>query len=224
LNNDIRAFHLPPVPTARLLELLRSYVPVDADDGAVRSRFIAFVAAQRRCLDRALEIGHVTGSAWIVDAAGDRVLLTHHRKLGIWVQPGGHADGDPDLAAVAMREAEEETGLAGLRLWREGIFDLDIHPIPGRDGIPRHEHFDVRFALRTTGSEAFVVSDESHALAWVQLDELERISTEPSLLRMRAKWRAWAAPESPPPLRGSRGATVGVAAGLKTHLHPPIMT
>ena len=173
---------------AALLELLRRYRPIDAADAACRTRFAAFVESQPRCFERALAPGHVTGSAWITDRAGSRVLLTHHRKLDIWVQPGGHADGDSDVAAVAAREALEETGLPGLALRGEGIFDLDIHPIPARSDTPAHEHFDARFAFQATTTENFEVSAESHALAWVPIDELETYSREPSLLRMRDKW------------------------------------
>jgi 8-oxo-dGTP pyrophosphatase MutT (NUDIX family) len=178
----------PAVNRTALLELLETYRPIDAGEAACRDRFVAFVQAQPRCFERALAVGHVTGSAWIVDRSGARVLLTHHRKLDIWVQPGGHADGDPDIAAVAARESREETGLDGLAGDASAVFDLDIHPIPARGDVPAHEHFDVRFAFRATQSEAFIVSDESHALAWVALDELERFTREPSMLRMREKW------------------------------------
>lgn len=173
-----------------LLARLRAYEPLDAADAACRDRFVEFVSAQPRCFERALEIGHVTGSAWIVDRVGRRVLLTHHRKLDIWVQPGGHADGDSDIASVAAREAREETGLVDLAHVGDAILDLDIHAIPARGDVPAHEHFDVRFAFRATTTEAFVVSPESHALAWIELAELERVTREPSLLRMRAKWLA----------------------------------
>jgi len=178
-----------PMHRAALLELLRRYRPNEAAEAACLARFTAFVESQPRCFERSLETGHVTGSAWIMSRDGSRVLLTHHRKLNIWVQPGGHADGDPDVAAVASREALDETGLTGLALRGEGIFDLDIHPIPARGDTPAHEHFDVRFAFQTTTSEDFKVSAESHALAWVALDELETNTREPSLLRMREKWR-----------------------------------
>lgn len=149
---------------------------------------VQFVRENEDCFDRNLTIGHITGSAWIVEASGKRVLLTHHRKLNIWVQPGGHSDGDPDVAAVAFREAREETGISGLEFMDRKIFDVDIHAIPARRDEPRHEHFDVRFALRAVGSNEFVVSDESHDLAWVSLDDLEQFTTEPSMLRMRRKW------------------------------------
>lgn len=177
---------------APLLEHLQAYRPIEADDAACAARFAAFVAGQPRCFERGLEIGHVTGSAWIVDAAGVRVLLTHHAKLDIWVQPGGHCDGDPDVAAVALKEALEETGLRDLERVDAQVFDLDIHTIPARGAVPAHEHFDVRFAFRVRAetSDRFVVSDESHDLAWVRFDELEHYTRERSMLRMRAKWLA----------------------------------
>jgi 8-oxo-dGTP pyrophosphatase MutT (NUDIX family) len=173
---------------APLLQLLRAYSPLDDTDAACRNRFAAFVSAHPDCFERSLAVGHVTGSAWIVDATGTRVLLTHHRKLDIWVQPGGHADGESDLVSVALREAVEETGLADLVPAFDGIFDLDIHGIPARGDTPAHDHFDVRFAFRCNGAEDYVVSEESHDLAWVALDELENRTREPSMLRMREKW------------------------------------
>jgi 8-oxo-dGTP pyrophosphatase MutT (NUDIX family) len=132
--------------------------------------------------------GHFTGSAWVVSADGERALLLHHRKLDIWVQPGGHADGDGDLAAVALREAEEETGLPGLRL-EGGVFDLDRHEIPARGAEPAHYHYDVRFVVRAGHDEAFVVSEESHALAWLPVcDIADDPHADESVRRMARKW------------------------------------
>ena len=96
---------------------------------------------------------------------GDRVLLAHHRKLGRWLQPGGHSDGDPDTLAVALREAREESGL-DVRALDDAIFDIDVHRIPARGREPAHLHFDVRFLVQAE-HDRFRVSDESHALAWV---------------------------------------------------------
>jgi 8-oxo-dGTP pyrophosphatase MutT (NUDIX family) len=115
--------------------------------------------------------GHFTGSAWLVSADGERALLLHHRKLDRWLQPGGHADGDSDLAAVALREAEEETGLSGLRV-DPVVFDLDRHRIPARGAEPEHWHYDVRFLVHAGADEAFVVNDESHAMAWRPIAEI----------------------------------------------------
>src|SRR5215510_11521790 len=91
-----------------------------------------FVAANPNCFERSLQIGHVTGSAWIVDLDRTHALLTHHRKLNKWLQLGGHADGDPDILRVALREAREESNLDAIRPVSENIFDVDIHVIPAR--------------------------------------------------------------------------------------------
>ncbi len=134
--------------------------------------------------------GHFTASAWLVSADGRRTLLTHHRKLGIWLQPGGHADGERDLQVAALKEAEEESGLAGLRI-EPGIFDLDRHRIPEHKGVPEHWHYDVRYVVRAGDDESYVVSDESHDLAWRDIGALERDpDADASLRRMAGKWLA----------------------------------
>ena len=134
--------------------------------------------------------GHYTASSWLVDGAGARVLLTHHRKLDRWLQLGGHADGDRNLARVALHEAEEESGLSGLRV-EPAIFDLDRHWIPERKDVPGHWHYDVRFVVHAGGDEGYVVSDESHDLAW---RDIPAIAADPnadeSMRRMARKWLA----------------------------------
>jgi 8-oxo-dGTP pyrophosphatase MutT (NUDIX family) len=132
--------------------------------------------------------GHFTASCWLVDASGRRVLLTHHRKLDRWLQLGGHADGDRDLARVALREAEEESGLHGLQI-DPMIFDLDRHWIPERGEVPGHWHYDVRYIVRAGVNEEYVVSDESHDLAWREIVGIaEDAGADESMRRMAAKW------------------------------------
>jgi 8-oxo-dGTP pyrophosphatase MutT (NUDIX family) len=137
-----------------------------------------------------LEHGHLTGSAWIVNHAGDKVLLLHHRKLEKWIQPGGHADGEFNLLSVALREAREESGLSSLSPLRTEIFDLDIHVIPERNGEPAHLHYDLRYALTADDTEALQGNNESHALAWIALDGISDVTDEESVLRMQRKWLA----------------------------------
>src|SRR5579859_1374523 len=115
------------------------------------AHFVDFLAGGDRVFLREALEGHFTGSAWLVSADGERVLVTHHRKLGRWLQLGGHADGDSDLARVALREAEEESGLTGLSV-EPDVFDLDRHRIPARAQDPEHWHYDVRYVVRAGAS------------------------------------------------------------------------
>lgn len=170
-----------------LLDELRAYAPADARETVMRDRLVAFVSAHADAFVRALAIGHVTASAWIVDPARTRALLTHHRKLGKWLQLGGHADGDADVRRAALREAREESGLTSLRFVHDGIYDLDVHAIPARPGEPAHDHYDVRFAFEADPDEPLVVSSESKELAWLPLDALYAYGADESVLRLARK-------------------------------------
>jgi 8-oxo-dGTP pyrophosphatase MutT (NUDIX family) len=171
----------------RLLGLIDEYAHRYPDERAVVARFRELLAEHPRCFERDCWAGHITGSAWLVNPAGTHVLLTHHRKLGRWLQLGGHSDGDPDTLQVAIREAEEESGLA-VKSLEDAILDLDVHPIPARKTDPEHFHFDVRFSFVAL-AESFSVSQESLELAWVEIDDLESHTDEPSMLRMAGKWK-----------------------------------
>lgn len=170
-----------------LLQLLRSYRARDARDRECRERFIEFVGSHPDCCERTLAIGHVTGSAWITNHPRTRFLLTFHKKLGLWLQLGGHADGETDLVAVALREAREESGLAEIALVSEEIFDLDIHLIPAGNGVPQHYHYDVRFLCEADDAAPLAISDESHDLRWLNREEVAARTLEESILRMLRK-------------------------------------
>jgi len=132
--------------------------------------------------------GHITGSAWIIDESRENVLLTHHAKLNRWLQPGGHADGNEDIFEVALREAVEETGLTSLRLINPSFFDIDIHVIPARKEFPEHDHYDVRFLFEAKRTDSLVVSEESHDLAWININNLMTTTGKnDSILRMAEK-------------------------------------
>ena len=148
---------------------------------------IRFVETHEDCLLRTCAPGHLTGSAWVVDASRTRTLLTHHRKLEKWLQLGGHADGDPDLLAVALREAGEESGLTRLRTVTAEIFDVDRHWIPERKGEPGHYHYDLRFMIEADPGEPLVVTSESKELAWVNVADVTALNPEESMARMVRK-------------------------------------
>jgi 8-oxo-dGTP pyrophosphatase MutT (NUDIX family) len=189
-----------------LRKLLERYAPTDAHEMAMKARLEAFLDAAERLAGDAYgrELageepcwGHVTGSAWVVNDDYTQVVLVHHAKLDKWVQPGGHCDGEADAANVARREAEEETGLAVEPISAE-IFDIDVHEIPEYWRTPAHCHYDVRFLLRADSGQTPVVSDESHAARWFDLDAALRQSGEESNTRMVEKTRqlaaGWTAP------------------------------
>ncbi len=174
--------------SSTLIEDLREYATRLPQDSTKVTEFLALADDPSDPFVRQRLAGHFTGSAWLVSADGQRVLLTQHRKLGRWLQLGGHADGERDLAGVALREAEEESGLSALMVERT-IFDLDRHWIPQRKDEPGHWHFDVRFVVRATSSEAFAVGEESIDLAWRRIDDIAADSrADESLRRMAERW------------------------------------
>jgi len=129
--------------------------------------------------------GHFTASAFVLSPEEDALLLIHHRRLDRWLQPGGHFEPeDDDVFAAALREALEETGAEGLRLYggHRTLFDLDIHTIPAGRGEPAHEHFDLRVLLETS-SRRLSESEEVKGAAWVPLDEVAQHESDASVLR-----------------------------------------
>ena len=165
---------------------LEAYLPHSPAQAAERDRMLAFLDAHpadahlRSCLE-----GHLTASCLLLDARGERGLLTHHRKLGRWLQLGGHCDGDANLAHVAWLEATEESGIAGIEVDPTPV-DLDFHVIPARPGEPEHLHLDARFLARAPAGAREVVSHESLELGWFGPDELSGIDTDGSVTRLFA--------------------------------------
>ncbi len=174
-----------------ILEKLARHIPYDAHERESLRRIIEFVSTTLPCFDRSHLAGHVTGSAWVLNHDGTKVLLTHHRKLNKWLQLGGHCDGDANVLRVAIREAQEESGVTDIEPLTDAVFDVDVHPIPQHGETPAHDHYDIRFLLRVTSESAAAniqISDESHDLAWFARDEIERLDTDESVRRMTKKW------------------------------------
>jgi len=169
-----------------LIRLLEAHVPRDDTERRHLAHTLDFVGRTPACTSRLTLEGHVTASAWILSPDRRAALLTHHRKLDRWLQPGGHVEDDPSIQAAAVREAREESGILALALADPAIFDVDVHLIPARKGEPDHFHFDLRFLIHS-GTRDFAVGEESIDLAWVELASLARDETDPSILRMVRK-------------------------------------
>jgi 8-oxo-dGTP pyrophosphatase MutT (NUDIX family) len=164
--------------------ILEHYAPRDEEQRTTRAALLAFIdrhpqdAHLRSCLE-----GHLTASALVIDESRGQALLTFHKKLGRWLQLGGHCDGDANLPGAALREACEESGIAELVIDPAPI-DLDIHTIPARPGEPEHLHLDTRFLVYAPAGARETLSAESLSLGWFGPGELGPIETDASVRRL----------------------------------------
>ncbi len=174
-----------------LFNLLNRYLECWPEEESTILRIRALMNSHSDCFLRTCIPGHITGSAWIVSSDQQRCLLTHHRKLDRWLQLGGHADGETNVEEVALREAQEESGMTAFELHRNDNqlvpLDVDVHEIPAHGTEPAHEHHDIRFLLIAGPGQELTISDESKDLRWFNRDELLETTREESVLRMLRK-------------------------------------
>jgi 8-oxo-dGTP pyrophosphatase MutT (NUDIX family) len=185
-----------------LIQMLDRYLALYPDEQAMVDRIVELVENHADCFERSCRPGHITGAAWVVSSDRRRVALVHHRKLGRWLQPGGHADGDGDVAMVAWREATEELGLTHLTIVETGgtlvPLDVDVHDIPARyDAAGKlvddaHQHYDIRY-LFVAHDQTLTVSHESHAVEWFDDPGVRSLTDEASVLRLLDKTARWLA-------------------------------
>jgi 8-oxo-dGTP pyrophosphatase MutT (NUDIX family) len=174
-----------------LLTLLDQHRTRFMDEIAYVRFAIDHIRQNENVFDRKMSV-HVTGSAWVVSPDREHVLLMHHRKYNQWFQFGGHADGDPDVLRVALKETSEETGLdpSQIRLLDNAIFDVDHHVVPAIGTVPYHEHIDIRFVVEIDDSITIPGNNESHEVKWFPVHHVLRINNLRSTYRMLEKTRA----------------------------------
>lgn len=200
---------MSPRPTdyrARIYDALQNFAQKHPEQKITADAMLRFIGETPQCFERSHQAGHITGSAWLINPTGSKALLTLHHKLGRWMQTGGHADGDPDVLRVALREAEEESGIAGISPVHEDIFDIDIHEIPAREdrNEPAHYHYDIRYLLRAP-HEDYVISEESDDLKWWDEQEITTREAELDEAVRRMAQRYY----------GSEGKKISVCATLR---------
>ncbi|KRC54746.1 MULTISPECIES: NUDIX hydrolase [unclassified Nocardioides] len=169
------------------LRVLADWRAPDAAEEALRVRYVRHLESTPDGMWRASYPDHVTAGTLVIDATGDNVLLNLHRKAGRWFHFGGHAEeADATLAAVALREAHEESGLTALAFHPEPV-QLDLHTVPfcgDRGGV---NHLDVRYVAAAPAAAEAVVSDESLAVRWWPVDALPEL--EPAMHALIARAR-----------------------------------
>lgn len=172
------------------VESLEKYEPMDTIEFGHKKQILDFFATSDNNFDRSNLSGHITGSAWLLNSDKTKALLTHHRKLNRWLQLGGHADGSADVLDVAIREAQEESGIDRVFVIQGEIFDVDAHLIPANatKGEPEHYHYDIRYIL-WTDQDDFKVSHESKDLKWISAQDAQKELTDDSFVRIIKKWK-----------------------------------
>jgi len=168
--------------------MLEKYQPTTPQERSYKNRMMDFIIQHDDCFERTLEIGHITGSAWLLNKDHTKALLMHHTKLDQWFQLGGHCDGNPDVLNVAVKEAQEESGIQHISPINDGIFDIDIHLIPTNKKEKEHYHYDVRFLLHVTSNEQVIQNNESKELRWIGKNYDELPTDSESVVRMFRKW------------------------------------
>lgn len=173
----------------QLQTLLQHYYPKDGNEQKFKQQMIEFINKYTNtCFERSLEVGHFTGSSWLLNKNKNKALLMHHTKLDKWFQLGGHCDGDPDVLGVSIKESQEESGIVNIEPISNEIFDIDIHLIPENKYNKAHYHYDVRFLLYVTSDEEIVQNRESKELRWIDKDPKNLPTNTPSIIRMFNKW------------------------------------
>lgn len=178
--------------TRALLQSLEAYHPHDAQEKESVDKAIALLQQTSDCFLRSDFPNHFVAGVWLVSPDGDKALLMHHAFLGRWLQCGGHADGHVNLLNVALREAQEESGIENILPLSPEVFDVDVHDIPAnaKKNEPAHVHYSVNYLMRAL-DEQFFGNAESLAVKWFTVDELDRLDVSPSVARMREKWKNW---------------------------------
>ena len=172
----------------QLLRQLAAYRPYNEQEAADRALILECLTAHEDIFSRENRLAHMTASAWVVNRARTKVLMAYHNIYRSWSWLGGHADGDADLLAVALREVSEESGLAAQHVraadTASGIFSLEVLTVDGHEKrgayVPSHLHLNVTYLVEADEEKLlYIKEDENSGVAWFTPEEALAASTEP---------------------------------------------
>lgn len=167
-----------------IIDDIMAYQPSNEQEEKDKSFILAYIAANPGCFFRTDRTAHMTASAWVVNRERTKVLMVYHKLYDSWAWTGGHADGEEDLLAVAIKECREETGVKDVKPVREDIFSLEVLTVDGHEKrgeyVSSHLHMNVTYLLEADeGNELTVCENENSGVAWFTLDDALKASTEP---------------------------------------------
>ena len=168
----------------KLIEEIKRYRPCCEQEERDKAVILAFLAAHDDAFLRENLVAHMTASAWVVNPARDRVLMVYHRLYDSWAWTGGHADGETDLLAVALRECREETGVEHVRPVSEDIYSLEILTVDGHEKrgqyVPSHLHLNLTYLLEADERDSLQICEaENSGVRWFSLAEALTAPSEP---------------------------------------------
>ncbi len=167
-----------------LLQDIRTYLPANEQEARDQQQMLRYLTSHPDCLSRKDSTAHVTVSIWTVNKARTKTLMVYHKLYDSWSWIGGHADGDADLPAVAMRELQEETGITNATLVSRDIFSLELLPVSGhfKNGVyvSSHLHLNITYLAVADEREALTANDEENTgVKWFSFEDALAASTEP---------------------------------------------
>ncbi|WP_378952264.1 NUDIX hydrolase [Pelosinus sp. sgz500959] len=174
------------------INLITKYTPYNEQEKKDKEIILSCITMFDDVLSRNNAITHITSSAFVVNKTKDKVLVVHHNIYNSWSWTGGHADGEEDLLAVAIKELKEETGIKSVQPISSQIFALDILPVLGHikqeKYVSAHLHLSVAFLIEADENEVLIVKeDENSDVKWIPIDEMTLYSNEPHMQKVYAK-------------------------------------
>lgn len=174
----------------KLIKDLENYKSFNKTEQLMVDQTIKFLKENDSYLGKENLKGHITASTWIINSDANKCFLTHHKKLNLWLQLGGHTELNERTYESAYREGIEESGFSNLKKLSDRIYDVDVHLIPKNNNIPAHYHYDIRYLFMADPNDQGLVSHESHDIKWVDIDDIELYSKDASIGRMVDKMEA----------------------------------
>jgi len=172
----------------KLRKLIENYVPRNEQEAADKEFMLGYMERFDDCLTRENKIAHFTASVWVINPQRTKVLMVYHNIYNSWSWTGGHADGEEDLAAVAMRELKEETGVEHARLVSDELFSLEVLTVDGHvkkgSYVSSHLHLNVTFLAEADEEDALrSKEDENSGVRWLTNEEAVTMPTEPWMVQ-----------------------------------------